>query len=256
VPPEPRPGEVVEGIVVGVDDDGLLVNVGAEVEAVLPLGEVPQSEVLRPGTTVLAHVIDGGGGGRRVVLSFLLRLSQTSSQTLAEREKSEWQWRRGDIAEGVVVGVEDDRLLVDIKARHEAVVPLSEIPQSNVPGVGEKVVAYVLSGKDREGRVVLSLTRSRAERGWRNVWRRFQEGQTVEGDVVEHNSGGLVVNVEGVRGFVPLSQIVDLYGDGQSIPLSERLAAMLGRTLTLKVIEMNRRRNRLILSERAALTSP
>ena len=79
-----------------------------------------------------------------------------------------------------------------------------------MPIVGETVLAYVLSSEDQEGRVVLSLTRARAERGWRNLQKRFEEGQTVEGEVVEHNKGGLIVNVEGVRGFVPLSQIVDL----------------------------------------------
>jgi len=132
-------------------------------------------------------------------------------------------------------------------------VPLSEVPQSEVPSVGETVLAYVLSGEDQEGRVVLSLTRARAERGWRNLQRRFEEGQTVEGDVVEHNKGGLVVNVEGVRGFVPLSQIADLRRGGPDESVEARLEAMKGRTLLLKVIEMNRRRNRLILSERAAL---
>jgi len=172
---------------------------------------------------------------------------------LAEHEKSVRQWRRGEVVEGVVVSADRDEFLVDIGAKSEAVVPLSEVPQSEVPSVGETVLAYVLSGEDQEGRVVLSLTRARAERGWRNLQRRFEEGQTVEGDVVEHNKGGLVVNVEGVRGFVPLSQIADLRRGGPDESVEARLEAMKGRTLLLKVIEMNRRRNRLILSERAAL---
>jgi len=172
---------------------------------------------------------------------------------LAEHEKSVRQWRRGEVVEGVVVSADRDEFLVDIGAKSEAVVPLNEIPQSEVPSVGETVLAYVLSGEDQEGRVVLSLTRARAERGWRNLQRRFEEGQTVEGDVVEHNKGGLVVNVEGVRGFVPLSQIADLRRGGPDESVESRLEAMKGRTLLLKVIEMNRRRNRLILSERAAL---
>jgi len=133
------------------------------------------------------------------------------------------------------------------------VVPLGEVPQTEVPSVGETVLAYVLSSEDQEGRVVLSLTRARAERGWRNLQKRFEDGQTVEGEVVEHNKGGLVVNVEGVRGFVPLSQIADLRRGSADESVEARLEAMKGRNLLLKVIEMNRRRNRLILSERAAL---
>jgi small subunit ribosomal protein S1 len=97
------------------------------------------------------------------------------------------------------------------------------------------------------------LTRARAERGWRNLQQKFEAGETVEGEVVEHNKGGLVANVEGVRGFVPLSQIAELRRGGPEDSVEARLEAMKGRTLLLKVIEMNRRRNRLILSERAAL---
>ena len=172
---------------------------------------------------------------------------------LAEHEQSVRQWRRGEVVEGVVVSADRDEFLVDIGAKSEAVVPLGEVPQTEVPSVGETVLAYVLSSEDQEGRVVLSLTRARAERGWRNLQKRFEDGQTVEGEVVEHNKGGLVVNVEGVRGFVPLSQIADLRRAAPDESVEARLEAMKGRTLLLKVIEMNRRRNRLILSERAAL---
>src|SRR5439155_24974396 len=78
-------------------------------------------------------------------------------------------------------------------------------------------------------------------------------GQVLEGAVVEHNKGGLIVSVGGVRGFLPLSQIVELRRGGPEEQVEERLAAMRGRQVLVKIIEMNRRRNRLILSERAAL---
>ena len=175
---------------------------------------------------------------------------------LAEHEQSMRQWRRNDVVEGVVVSTDRDEFLVDIGAKSEAVVPINEVPSglgAEVPNVGDTVLAVVLSGEDQEGRVVLSLTRARAERGWRNLQQKFEAGETVEGDVVEHNKGGLVVNVEGVRGFVPLSQIAELRRGGPEDSVEARLEAMKGRTLLLKVIEMNRRRNRLILSERAAL---
>jgi len=69
---------------------------------------------------------------------------------LAEHEKSVRQWRRGEVVEGVVVSADRDEFLVDIGAKSEAVVPLSEVPQSEVPSVGETVLAYVLSGEDQE----------------------------------------------------------------------------------------------------------
>ena len=76
--------------------------------------------------------------------------------------------------------------------------------------VGSEVLAYVLQPEDPEGKVVLSLSRALAERGWRDLEKVKEQGGIIEGEIVEHNKGGLIVNVLGVRGFVPLSQIADL----------------------------------------------
>src|SRR5919202_5244209 len=167
--------------------------------------------------------------------------------------------RRGDVVDGVVVRVDRDEVLVDIGVKSEAIVPANETgaphgDPTRTLKVGDEVVAYVLQPEDAEGHVILSLTRAQAERGWRLLQKVFEEGQTLEADVVEHNKGGLIVNIHGVRGFVPLSQIVDLKRSGApDEPIENRLGSMHDRTLLLKVIEMNRRRNRLILSERAAV---
>jgi small subunit ribosomal protein S1 len=167
--------------------------------------------------------------------------------------------RRGDVVDGVVVRVDRDEVLVDIGVKSEAVVPANEtgVPYGDPTRglkVGDKVVASVINPEDHEGHVVLSLTKAQAERGWRTLQQVFETGETIEAEVVEHNKGGLIVNVHGVRGFVPLSQIVDLRRSGApDEPIENRLATMHGRSLLLKVIEMNRRRNRLILSERAAV---
>jgi len=167
------------------------------------------------------------------------------------------QHRRGDVVDGVVVRMDREEILVDIGAKSEAVVPLHEIPRSFMEGddalhVGSEVLAYVLQQEDTEGRVVLSLSRAVAERGWRDLERIREDGGTIEGEVVEHNKGGLIVRVLGVRGFVPLSQIADLRRSGDET-VEQRLEALRGHQALLKVIEINRRRNRLILSERAAL---
>src|SRR6266511_1435808 len=81
----------------------------------------------------------------------------------------------------------------------------------------------------------------------------LETGETLQAPVVDFNRGGLVVSVDGVRGFVPLSQIVDLrQPTAPDESVESRLETMRGRQLELKVIELNRRRNRVILSERAA----
>ncbi len=165
------------------------------------------------------------------------------------------QLRRGDLVEGRVVLVDRDEVLVDIGGKMEAVVPPHELgAQREEPplGQGDTVTAVVVVPENAEGRPVISINRARAEIAWRDLQEKFQAGELVQGQVVDHNKGGLIVSVNGVRGFVPLSQIVEVRRGGSEEEVETRLRSMRGQELFLKVIEMNRRRNRLILSERAA----
>ncbi|MCX6023987.1 MAG: S1 RNA-binding domain-containing protein, partial [Chloroflexi bacterium] len=120
--------------------------------------------------------------------------------------------------------------------------------------VGDEMLIYVLQPENQEGQVVLSLDRAAGEKGWRILQTRFEAGETIDAEVVGYNKGGLLVNIEGVRGFVPSSQVVGLRFEASNEGSQEaRFAQWIGRELKLKIIEINRRRNRLILSERAAL---
>lgn len=166
--------------------------------------------------------------------------------------------RRGDVINGVVVRVDQDGILVDIGTKSEGFVPSHEAERSRALGneikVGDAVLVYVLQSEGQEGRTILSLNRARAERGWHSVQRQFEGNELLEAEVIDYNKGGLVVSVSGLRGFVPMSQVVGLRGP--SVPPEEaesRLKALVGERIPLKILEINRRRNRLILSERAAL---
>ena len=167
--------------------------------------------------------------------------------------------KRGDIIDGVVVRIDKDEVLVDIGSKSEGVIPFNEMRDAHgnpteTLHVGDPIVAYVLQPENQDGHVVLSLNRAQAERGWRVAQKRFEDAQIIEAEIIEFNKGGLIANVDGVRGFVPLSQIVDLRpATNSEEPVDERLKGMKGRKMFLKVIEINRRRNRLILSERVAL---
>jgi len=120
--------------------------------------------------------------------------------------------RRGDIIEGVVVGTDRDGILVDIGAKSEGVIPSNEMqclqPEgpSRLP-VGEKVLVFVVQPESQEGQIILSLDRARGEQGWRVLQDYMDQNQAFEGYVTGSNKGGLLVNVEGVNAFVPLSQI-------------------------------------------------
>src|SRR5690606_6347063 len=98
----------------------------------------------------------------------------------------------------------------------------------------------------------LSIDRARQEKSWRNLQERYENNEVIEAEVVNYNKGGLLVNLDGVRGFVPASQVTEISG-GDDAQKQADMARLIGRKLSLKIIEINRNRNRLILSERQAL---
>jgi small subunit ribosomal protein S1 len=121
------------------------------------------------------------------------------------------------------------------------------------------VLVYVLQPESQEGHVVLSLRRAGLERKWRAMQEQFEAGVIIEAPVIDHNKGGLIVDC-GIRGFVPISQIVDFPRRPQNDQprdaaqeIAEKLQPFVGRKLRLKILEVNRKANRLILSEKVAL---
>jgi len=177
---------------------------------------------------------------------------------LAQEESSQiHSLRRGEVLEGTIIGITRDGVVVDIGAKSEGLIPVNEMhslgadPLAHV-AVGEKIVAYVMQPETSEGEVLLSVDRARGEKGWRQLQTLFESGESFEAEVTGFNKGGLLVNVEGVAAFVPLSQLVGLRPE-RNDTAGAGLQAAVGKSLRLKVIELNRRRNRVILSERGAL---
>ena len=177
--------------------------------------------------------------------------------------------KHGDVVEGTVVRIDPDEILVDFGGKSEGVVSNRELMNRRGPRdgdesrpelqVGNEVLVYVLQPESPEGHAVLSLRRAGLERKWRAMQERFDAGEIVEARVIDHNKGGLIVDL-GVRGFVPISQIVDFPRrprDEQprdaAQEIAEKLQPFVGRTLRLKILEVNRKANRLILSEKVAL---
>ncbi len=165
--------------------------------------------------------------------------------------------RRGQIVEGVIVQIRESEILVDVGAKSEGVIYGRELERLG-EGVselseGQTILVYVVTPEDKNGNPVLSLSRAQAERDWRDAEQLFESGELFEGTVAGYNKGGLIVRIGKVRGFVPTSQIVSLKGRRHSTDGEDPLAALVGNKMQLKVIEIDRGRNRLILSERAAM---
>ena len=184
---------------------------------------------------------------------------QTMAELLAEAEREEQSLRplrTGETVEGTVAGITDDEVLVDLAGRSAGVLSLREASTSldDPLEVGDTVLALVVQPEGPQGHAVLSLRRARRARRWQEMAEKQKNGEVLAAPVVEANRGGVVVDL-GVRGFVPLSQLVSLGAldratEGQEVP--QAIRALVGKDLTLKVIEVDPKRNRLILSEKAA----
>ncbi|MEX0783180.1 MAG: S1 RNA-binding domain-containing protein [Dehalococcoidia bacterium] len=165
--------------------------------------------------------------------------------------------RRGEIVEGMVMGASPDGLIVDVGTKTEALIPQGEMLSLGVDGqaklkAGDTVKVMVLQPSSSEGHAIVSLDRARGEEGWDILAERHESGEVFDAQVTGHNRGGILVNVEGVNAFVPLSQVDSIRRDDANAV--EALAGLVGKSVRLKVIELNRKRNRVILSERAAMS--
>ncbi len=164
--------------------------------------------------------------------------------------------RRGEIITGAVMGASPDGVIVDVGTKTEAVIPQNEMLSLGVDGqarlkAGDSVRVMVLQPMSAEGHGIVSLDRARGEEGWDILAARLESGETFTAEIVGHNRGGVLANVEGVNAFIPLSQVDSIRRDDPDA--SAALATLVGKEVRLKVIEINRRKNRAILSERAAM---
>jgi small subunit ribosomal protein S1 len=182
------------------------------------------------------------------------------ARLLDEQEAQFRSLKRGDVVEGQIVRIDQDEILVDIGLKSEGVLSTRELPSAGYGSlselhVGDDVLVYVMQPETPEGHAVVSIKRARLERQWRIAQEQYERGELLEAEVIDHNKGGLIVNLEGIRGFVPISQIQNLRREdtADNAETQAKLAAMVGRRLQLKIIEINRNRNRLILSERLAV---
>jgi small subunit ribosomal protein S1 len=121
--------------------------------------------------------------------------------------------------------------------------------------VGQEVYVYVLSPEDSNGNVVLSLKRAQEQIAWDNVDKHLEENSVIDSKIIGFNKGGLIAAVEGLRGFIPSSQVSALrrmQSTGETP--EQRWQKMVGEPISVRVIEVDRERRRLILSEKAAST--
>lgn len=151
--------------------------------------------------------------------------------------------RRGDVVVGKVVSVDGQGVWVNIGSKFEGVISASELKSADGQiKIGDDITVYVVAtGKKGEGGLLLSYDRAKKFVGWQDLELRQQNGDTLTAQVESANKGGLLARCQGVEGFIPMSEVV-----------GRRLPEKVGQTIQVKILELNPRQQRLILSERLA----
>lgn len=175
---------------------------------------------------------------------------------LGEEMQLEWP-ESGDIREGHVVAHRQNEVLVDIGAKSEGIIPSQELEKLDPEtleklAVGNPLTVYVVTPEDRNGNIILSYTKAIEEEDWLIAQQLMDSQDVFNGKVVGYNRGGLLVMLGRIRGFVPASQLATVRWSGGKDNNDDRLQKYVGDELMTKVVEVDRSRNRLILSERAA----
>jgi 4-hydroxy-3-methylbut-2-enyl diphosphate reductase len=164
-------------------------------------------------------------------------------------EKSIKTLNTGEKATGVVVNITPTEIQVDLGTKHAGYIPVSEysddptVKVEECVKVGDTIDAMVMRVNDGEGVVTLSKKRLDANKNWEEIETAKDEKTTVEGLVVEENKGGVVVNVKGIRVFVPASQT--------GLRRNEPMTDLVKTTVRLRITEVNRSRRRVVGSIRA-----
>ncbi len=153
--------------------------------------------------------------------------------------------KRRDMVEGTITTVTPRSLLLDIGGKSEAVVHEKEIPfitdLLKELHVGERITVQVVNPENDRGQTVVSLRKTALNKRWELLGEKMKQNETVEVVIREMSRGGFLVDYAGLRGFIPLSQI-----DSEFTRLGDRAS---GRRLTVKIIELDRGANRLVLSQ-------
>ena len=173
--------------------------------------------------------------------------------------------RRGEIVEGTVMRADPEGIYLDIGHKEEGFIPPNEMRtlesgQLEAINEGDPLIAFVIRPDSQDG-PILAIDKAKGEEGWRDLQKYMEADETIEGKIIGFNRGGCILEVANVQGFVPMSQLVTISHDNfnqssEDAGDTEDSSAgseFVGSPLTVKVLEVNRSRNRAIFSERSAM---
>jgi small subunit ribosomal protein S1 len=166
------------------------------------------------------------------------------------------QAKSGDVVEGTVLSVKKHEVWVDLGPNGIGVIFRREVGAGNLKE-GESITASVVDPELDEGYALLSMKRAVKDRGWSELQRVFESQETIEVMPYDANRGGLLVELEGIRGFLPVSQLsAEHYprvSDSDKDEILTKLNSLVEKTLRVRILDVSRKDNKLIFSEKEAV---
>lgn len=181
----------------------------------------------------------------------------TMDELLAIENDSAKQITQGEVIVGTVLTIRKHEILIDLGAQGIGLVPRREVGFSRNLNIGDEVTASVVDTELDNGYSLLSLRKAAKDRGWDEVMAKMEAGDIIEVTPYDANRGGLLVEYDGVRGFLPVSQLsAEHYprvGSSDKDEILQRLNVLIGKSLTVRILDCDRKANKLIFSEKEAV---
>lgn len=176
---------------------------------------------------------------------------------LLASESSVKQLIAGETITGTVLTVKKHEVLIDLGAQGVGLVPRREVGFGRTLNAGDEVTASIVDSELDNGYSLLSLRKAAKDRGWEEVIAKSDAGEIIDVTPYDANRGGLLVEYEGVRGFLPVSQLsAEHYprvGSSDKDEILQRLNGLVGKEMKVRILDADRRANKLIFSEKEAI---
>lgn len=181
----------------------------------------------------------------------------TMDDLLAQAGDSVKQLTVGETVDGTVLSVKKHEILIDLGPLGVGLVPRREVSLSKNYNVGDSVIASVIDTELEDGYSLLSLRKAAKDRGWDEVMAKLESGEIITVVPYDANRGGLLVEYEGIRGFLPVSQLsAEHYprvGSSDKDEILQRLSSLVKKDIKARILDADRKANKLIFSEKEAV---
>lgn len=179
----------------------------------------------------------------------------TMDELLAQYEVP--QLKSGEVIEGTITSVRKHEVWVDLGPNGIGVIMRRELGHGQVLEQGQSVVTSVVEPELEEGYALLSMRRAAKDRGWDELQKMFETEEIVEASPYDANRGGLLIELEGIRGFLPVSQLAAGHyprvSGADKDEILQKLNQLVNNPLRMRILDVSRKDNKLIFSEKEAI---